>query len=298
MDAGTKSAEQQASAIAWTADALLCDLQQGTWLFPRMVPTLRLTLTDTLRQRGVKIEAHLPLFVRTSMLYRNQSLSPSAVSRFRAETTAAHQRLAMLAIDDERAYWNAAFHAIAPGTLPAEALPADTESLTEAIGILDRHAPAGDSPLSRWIEGLATFADGPFRSASHPHYFGCIFLRLKRPAHETALSLAHELAHQELFLLNLVDRLITAEADYRLVHAPFQGRQRPPIGRLHSAHALFRMVAHEHATGDPRLEKHLQTLHATIETFVAEDLTVFGRHLVYDVYQSQVDRLRTTRCCG
>ncbi|MBI4237830.1 MAG: hypothetical protein HY696_05360 [Deltaproteobacteria bacterium] len=284
-------------SVTLSADGLLSSLQQGAWLFTQLVPPLRDSLEHAVAQHGTTVDSGLPLFLLASLQYRRTALPHQMAMRFTAaRNTAIVSRVASLSAVEERAYWEAAFCTLAPRTVPCAVSDADIEMLEHATQQLDRHVRiAAATPLSRWIEAIAPFAEGPFRSASHPHYLGCIFLRLNRSPEETALSLAHELAHQELFLLNLVDRLIVAAADYRLVHAPFQGRERPSIGRLHSAHALFRMVDHENATADPRRPRHVDLLQATIDTFQPGDLTALGRRLVYEVYQAQVDRLRGDR---
>ena len=99
-----------------------------------------------------------------------------------------------------------------------------------------------------------------------------------------ALSLVHELGHQELFLLNLVDRLIQASSDYTLAHAPYQGKLRPPIGRLHSAHALFRMIQFENGSNSSRQQRHQRLLNETIETFAESETTPFAWKLLHEVY--------------
>ncbi len=56
-----------------------------------------------------------------------------------------------------------------------------------------------------------------FRSASHPHILGAILLGnriYELTEKQLAVSIVHELAHQELFLLNLMDRLVVKDFDY------------------------------------------------------------------------------------
>ncbi|GEM_PF-1482041 len=276
------------------SDDVLHSLQRGEWVFPTFVPALRATFEATQRRNEGHFLAELPLFILTSMFYKKEFLPISVATRFFAQRQSVAGKIATLTTPEERTFWESAFATVSPETAPCEASTPEIVALETAVGLLDRHVRVkSTSPVSKAIAAFASFDSEKFRSASHPHYLGCIFLRLNRPAGETALSLAHELAHQELFLLNFADRLITAAADYRLVHAPFQGRQRPSIGRLHAAHALFRMTDHERATQDARLQKHVETLQATIDTFQNSDLTEFGRKLVYEVYQPHV-----THLCG
>ena len=121
-----------------------------------------------------------------------------------------------------------------------------------------------------------------FRSASHPRLFGMILLgdgvdQLSED--QLAVSIVHELAHQELFLINLLDRLVNQAFDYNEVHAPFQGTKRPPIGRLHSMWALYRMVQFQKRQGEVN-KKYCELLQKNLEAFESQELTPFGIRLV------------------
>jgi hypothetical protein len=126
-------------------------------------------------------------------------------------------------------------------------------------------------------------ADGVhFRSASHPHLMGAIILGEKAFGQTNAglaTSIVHELAHQELYLLNLLDRLVIREFDFNQIHAPFQGRKRPPIGRLHSMWALYRMVRFQKVLGSSN-ERYKKLLKENCEAFDSQELTDFGKFLV------------------
>ncbi len=84
-----------------------------------------------------------------------------------------------------------------------------------------------------------------FKSASSPHMIGVIILTNKinySDFYSLSRSIVHELGHQELFLINFLDPL-TKSGDSNLnVYSPYQKTSRPPIGRLHSLYALFRMI--------------------------------------------------------
>ncbi|OYZ20325.1 MAG: hypothetical protein B7Y39_10910 [Bdellovibrio sp. 28-41-41] len=121
-----------------------------------------------------------------------------------------------------------------------------------------------------------------FRSASHPHLMGAIILGKKafdQTLEGLATSIVHELAHQELYLLNLLDRLVIKEFDFNQIHAPFQGRKRPPIGRLHSMWALYRMVRFQNDLNNSN-ERFRNLLIENCEAFNSNELTDFGRFLV------------------
>lgn len=142
--------------------------------------------------------------------------------------------------------------------------------------------------LERWISTYLLLGDVHFRSGSSPHAFGCIILGEKMDSlafENLAVSIVHEMAHQELFLLNLIDRLVNADADFNLVHAPFQGVKRPPIGRLHSLYALFRMVEFEKKADLPH-ERHQHLLLATIHSFEEFELTDFAKRLLHSIERS------------
>jgi hypothetical protein len=87
------------------------------------------------------------------------------------------------------------------------------------------------------------------------------------------------MAHQELFLVNLLDRLVNEPWDYNQVHAPFQGIKRPPIGRLHSLWALYRMVQFQRSTGNVN-QKHQNLLRQNVKAFEDQELTSFAKKLV------------------
>src|SRR3989338_1020235 len=278
----------------FTEDDILHSLLQGDWLFSNLIPSFRSKLEQVLFVKDGQVRTNWSLFLLTSLVYRKENLSTDLIVQFSdpAKKSVA-ERLPSFTNSSENAFWKNALEIVQPGTSPSAVSDTDLKELEHAVDLLNQYSlMKSQSNLSNWVDVFVPFDSNDFRSASHPHYFGCIFLRLNRPAVETTLSLVHELGHQELFLLNLIDRLIPTEGDYHMVHAPFQGRQRPPIGRLHSAHALFRMGEYEHAVNDSCFERHLETLEKTIDTFEEHDLTKFGRKLVYDVYQIQVNRYR------
>lgn len=132
------------------------------------------------------------------------------------------------------------------------------------------------------ITGFLRVSGVNFRSASHPHIFGLILLGdgvREQTAQELAVSVVHEMAHQELFLVNLLDRLVNEPWDYNQVHAPFQGMKRPPIGRLHSMWALYRMVQFQRSIGDIN-QKYQVLLQQNVEAFEGQELTSFAKTLV------------------
>ncbi|MBX3032892.1 MAG: hypothetical protein KF865_03135 [Bdellovibrionaceae bacterium] len=154
--------------------------------------------------------------------------------------------------------------------------------LESAVQDIGRHAPDTAKSFRRWITHFLKMDGVPFRSASHPHAFGCIFLSSrieKMSSIELATSIVHEMGHQDLFLLNIIDRLIQQDADYKMAHAPFQEKLRPPIGRLHSYFALYRMIQFQNQVGlDPR--RYLQLFNETKASFAQDELTEYGFQIV------------------
>jgi hypothetical protein len=127
-----------------------------------------------------------------------------------------------------------------------------------------------------------------FAAASHPHIWGTVVLSdyfFSLPVEERALSLIHEAAHQELFLLNLIDRLVTRESDFHLVHAPFQAKDRPPIARLHAAHVLYRMSQYKQLNNEDATQE-LDYLTQTVQSFEATELTPFAQKMLIQNYKA------------
>lgn len=154
--------------------------------------------------------------------------------------------------------------------------------IREAIKTIGHYAPMMCHALSNWITHFLKLDNVPFRSGSHPHAFGCIMLSSRigtMTTSDLATSIIHEMGHQDLFLLNTIDRLIVKDADYYLAHAPFQGKLRPPIGRLHSYFALFRMVQFQVMLGN-QPEHYIRLFNETLSSFAKNELTEFGHQLV------------------
>ncbi|MGE3680998.1 MAG: HEXXH motif-containing putative peptide modification protein [Bdellovibrionales bacterium] len=174
---------------------------------------------------------------------------------------------------------------VSPGGTPTALTSEDISLIVRAERFLFDAAPSTFTLKDRWVNSYMKLQNVGFRSGSHPHAFGCIFFgeRIREFTEmEVAVSIVHEMAHQELFLFNLLDRLVESDADFKLVHAPFQGMVRPTIGRLHSLYALYRMVEFERQAGI-NSDRHADILFATADTFAPGDLTDYGGRLVETV---------------
>lgn len=161
-----------------------------------------------------------------------------------------------------------------------DALTAD--KLKRALFIVQSSNKAAYSHITENITLLLRVKGVSFRSASHPHLFGVILIGdgiENLSSEQAAVSIVHELAHQELFLINLADRLVNASFDYNEIHAPFQGKKRPPIGRLHSLWALYRMIDFQMASNNVN-SKYVDLLSANVRAFDDGELTDIGKVLV------------------
>ncbi|MGE3610333.1 MAG: HEXXH motif-containing putative peptide modification protein [Bacteriovoracaceae bacterium] len=141
---------------------------------------------------------------------------------------------------------------------------------------------SNNKDLGKFLEYIVLIENASFNGASHPHFLGSIFMSVSdnTTIQDFHLSLVHECAHQELFLLNYIDRLINKTHENHLLYAPFQNKLRPPIGRLHSLHALYRMIQVE------AKEELLTKFKQNIEAVQLDELTEFGKFLLNSVYTS------------
>ena len=157
-----------------------------------------------------------------------------------------------------------------------------SQRLQTALELIHRTDVGISLLLNEVVAAFVRVKSVNFRSASHPQIFGLILIGdgvHELTAKQLAVSVVHELAHQELFLINLLDRLVNQPFDYNEVHAPFQGTKRPPIGRLHSMWALYRMVQFQKLQNeaDP---KYRELLLKNVEAFEDQELSPFGKKLV------------------
>lgn len=147
----------------------------------------------------------------------------------------------------------------------------------------------GFNQITSFIEYIVLLENVTFQGASHPHFLGTLFIKNPQIGDKLKFyfSIVHESAHQELFLINFIDRLVNEKYDYNMIHAPYQNKLRPPIGRLHSLHALYRMLQFSNLNKVdseyvPILrKKFLENLNA----FSENELTEFSLNLIKNVYQ-------------
>lgn len=142
-----------------------------------------------------------------------------------------------------------------------------------------------------FVEPIVIFRGAKRLAASHPHFAGCLFLNEELIGTKfLAEHFVYELAHQEFFGLNLLDRLVEATADHKLIYAPFQGKERPTIERLKTSHAMYRSGQFYERTQNDAYESNANVLRGTLHTFAPEDLKEMGRFLVRECYKSFLAR--------
>lgn len=255
-------------------DKTLMLIEKGDWIFDLIGPLFKGGLTKRIGNGGY--DSRSPMMELTLQSYGVASSGLSTLPRsgrfLNMETTAADQRDTLLRLSKS----------IFPQAVPVSLSLWRREQVQIAESFIEQHAMQTRQHLEKWISSYLLVENVSFRSASSPHAFGCIFFgeNMDRLDYKNlAVSIVHEMAHQELFLINLLDRLVEESADFSLVHAPFQGIVRPPIGRLHSLYALFRMVEFEKQSGLPH-ERHQQLIFDTIDSFQDFELTDFARQLV------------------
>lgn len=264
-------------------DASLSAIEKGEWTFDVLAPQFEAALIKRVQGRNPSLSNEMRSLMEWTLL-AYQTPSPDAQDRIMSED---------LFIDPARQpeTIQRALSKLAESTIDGAQVSTFTEGekkrIRRAIQLIQLSSPQTWRAFERWITHFLKFENVPFRSASHPHAFGCIFLnpRLELMSDlELSTSIVHEMGHQDLFLLNIIDRLIQVPADYKLAHAPFQERMRPPIGRLHSYFALFRMIQFQDQNALD--SNHYRNLfEQTRTTFADDELTPFGFQIVEAVAQ-------------
>ncbi len=265
-------------------EQLKAALADHKWIFPILVPKVKDKICSALSVAPELAE-------QASMTYLTASLYRNKIAR--CELSIQKPQLSLTSI----------YCGSASGTYFSEQLKLlFSDSILLAEHQLPNQVPewlstfrkfCAESPkygsLNNFLE-YAFFLDRvKFRGASHPHFLGSLFLHIE-PSDSTfdfLVSLIHESAHQELFLLNFTDRLVNEKYDFNLIHAPYQNKARPPIGRLHSLHALFRMIQFA-MNFDPHNEKlpfFISKFKQNIHSFAPEELTDFGSFLKREIYE-------------
>lgn len=259
---------------------LIQRLSDGSWLFDELVPPFLNKLANSERLSFLKGRP-VPSYVATLAYYR--VLPEDAV--LEALDVAAFDGRAP-AHPGSRTVWSRLARTVSEQSSLAELTEAQRAILLNCWSELANLNVSHGREFANIVNAMIPLEDSGFGAASTPRLFGCIFITrrwLDQSFEKRMTSLIHELAHQELFLVNLVDRLVHSSSDYSLAHAPLQGTERPPIGRLHSAHALFRMRNLQMSAGWEHTETN-RLLAETCRSFTGDELTPFAAEIVSKVY--------------
>lgn len=167
----------------------------------------------------------------------------------------------------------------------------ELEDINKATKMLEEKDHETYKNFYSFADGLSVITGSTFRSGTHPHIWGLIFLNndyIKSESRKVALSIVHEMGHLELYLINSLDRMIAPGEEKNNKFSPFQQRARPPLGRLHSAHALYRMILSNLSTEEEKNEFR-RILCDTCKTFDEEELTPFAKEIL-NVFKREAEK--------
>ena len=274
----------------------LADMKVGKWCFDSFVPAIRKALAARTASKNSTPENSISgLSLAALEVANNVSYDIVMQSQDSHRPVITGRRP-----EDPRsdAFWNPVLQQLSYkgkyGIVDLKSVTAKTRaSLVDACAWIDEVDNDASIALRTHCTYLCCTEGGEFTSVSLPKALGIIFENPREDVltfKDLAVILIHELGHQELFALNTADRLIDFSSDKELVHSPLQGYSRPPIGRLHSAHAIFRMLAFEIKAKHQHIDGLKRDLRNTIATLKETSLTPFGRALVDDVYQTWIDK--------
>lgn len=121
------------------------------------------------------------------------------------------------------------------------------------------------------------------KTSSSPHLLGLFILGesfFSLDPYRQVEYFVHELAHQELFLLNTLDKLATKETQYSLKYSPFAKKYRPPLGRMHAFFALYRSLEFLLLEKLPFPNEYLEYFQDTYKSFTYDELTPYAQKLL------------------
>ncbi len=252
---------------------IIGELQAGRWVIPRLIGVFEQALVSRL---DPSIASEWPLFIKTAAYYR---ILDDLELKFNVEFQTS---INGLSIDVNNKFTRASV----PGYEP---LPQTQVSKIEVDRIwtcLVEYDRSLSEIFNSTITNTLVVSGCSFKAASSPLIFGCLIASqalMKVSKEELALSLVHELAHHELFLINTTDRLVAAEGDQNFKYAPLQKKNRPTIGRLHSAHVLYRMIQFQESI-EINADKNKQLLEQTCQTLKSDELTQLANMMIEKVY--------------
>lgn len=257
---------------------------KGEWIFDYLYPPFVSAIEGSDQVRKIKGDKS-PFFLKTALHYKVLlETEAREISSFDfAENSVVHALEASNAMKKLVKTTHFETDIWASNTSEHLILKSIWSRLSSADAVIGSH-------FSRIVSNVIPVQNKLFSAASSPHAFGALFLTkrwLGLSEEAQMVSQVHELAHQELFLVNLVDRLVNESSDFALAHGPLQGKQRPPIGRLHAAHALFRMRNFRKSMGW-NFDQVQLLLQETCATLHRSELTALAFSIVKDVYQNEI----------
>ncbi len=250
-------------------EQILKNLILGNWSFDYLMPLFHEAVNLRCQTQGITSNAHL--FVKSLAAF-------TKIDKFDYQIS--NKQFVQIPITLQ--------NFLKKNSIPGDPVPCSSNVNTtfiETINLLQKTSPQSYIAWENHIDGIVKISGGNFYGASHPHIIAVILLGDKffnSPTRDRALSLVHEMGHQELFLINTLDRLVQQGFEYSMLHAPFQGKERPPIARLHSLFALFRMVQFERENGILRSNNY-DLLCDNIQSFRDGELTPFGLKTVESI---------------
>lgn len=191
----------------------------------------------------------------------------------------------LITANDSCGFWDYVLEKISSDTIKfrlADFNPEHIESILESLIKIKKNDPIVYSYFKKYIPFILVVEKNEAYSLSTPHLFGTIILseNLFSSTEDVDITLVHELAHQELFLINLIDSLINERFLSSLKYSPFQRKERPPLGRLHASHALFRMSQYSLKSNNCNHNSIKQEFAKMIATLQEFELTRLGNTIL------------------
>lgn len=156
------------------------------------------------------------------------------------------------------------------------------ELISSSLDRIRKYSPKIFDYLNKYVPFILVVEKNEAYSLSTPHLFGTIIISesLFFSNEDIDITIVHELAHQELFLVNLVDPLIDEKFLTNLEYSPFQNKERPPMGRLHASHALFRMTEYSINSNNQSFQKIKYDFGEMIKTLYDYELSDMGNEIL------------------
>jgi len=170
--------------------------------------------------------------------------------------------------------------------------PEYVELIKKSLEKIKKNNPKVFGYLMNYIPFILIVKKNGAYSLSTPHLFGTIILNesIFSSKEDLEITIVHELAHQELFLINLIDSLINEKFLSNLQYSPFQREERPPLGRLHASHALFRMTEYSLISENKNYKKIEKDFGEMIKTLHDYELSHLGKEILksYKLFYNNV----------